>query len=73
MSKQDFIALAETIREENRFAVDNHQPAPFNEQAILCLARFCKNQNYNFMRERWVGYIAGENGPSGGAVRKGGK
>lgn len=33
------------------------------------LADFCKSQNGRFDRERWLGYIAGENGPNGGAVK----
>ena len=30
--------------------------------------QYCEAQNGNFNRERWLGYIAGENGPSGGKV-----
>lgn len=28
---------------------------------------FCMEQNNNFNRERWLGYIVGTNGPNGGA------
>lgn len=34
------------------------------------LARFCKQQNANFDRERWLDYIAGTGGPNGGKVAK---
>ena len=43
----------------------------FGSLQIAVLAQFCQSQNSNFMRERWLGYIAGINGPSGGKVDKG--
>jgi hypothetical protein len=55
MSKKDFISLADHIR-------DNM--AVFGSNCIL-------NHHPAFMRERWLGYIRGENGPSGGTVKKG--
>ena len=69
MSKKDFIALADAIREHNRIeqnamGVDAHL---FTAVHLDTLARFCKSQNFNFMRDRWLGYIAGENGKNGGA------
>ena len=33
------------------------------------LATFCQQQNPMFKRERWIGYIKGENGSNGGAVK----
>lgn len=33
------------------------------------LADFCKSQNPRFDRERWLDYIAGKCGPSGGKVK----
>lgn len=62
MSKKHFIALAEFIR-GNRFS------ARFGERELKVLADFCQSQNPRFNRERWLGYIAGLNGPSGGAVK----
>jgi len=65
MSKKDFIALANTIRE-------NSCGVPFNADQLDLLADFCKGQNPRFNRERWLGYIHGECGPNGGEVKKGG-
>ena len=31
------------------------------------LTGYCHEQNPRFNRERWIGYIKGENGPNGGA------
>jgi hypothetical protein len=60
MSKQDFIALADAVRTSSE---------PFTPAQLDTLASFCKRQNSAFMRERWVGYIQGENGPGGGSVK----
>ena len=75
MSKQDFIALADAIREHNRY-VDARSAtstptahSPFNAGHLEVLASFCKRQNSAFMPDRWTGYIAGENGPSGGTIK----
>lgn len=65
MSKKDFIALADAIK-----AHDNGNPFSrfeFTADQIRTLADFCQSQNPNFNRDRWLGYIAGTNGPSGGA------
>jgi hypothetical protein len=61
MYKKHFIELADWIRTS---------PVPFLPTHIEYLADFCKQQNSNFNRERWLGYIAGECGPNGGAVKK---
>ncbi len=60
MTKKHFIDLADTIR---------FQRDLFSDQAIEELARFCKSQNGQFNKERWIGYIKGECGPSGGSVK----
>lgn len=65
MSKKHFIALADAIREANSHYSNGDYP--FNKYAIEALAEFCAEQNENFMRERWLGYIAGTNGKNGGA------
>ena len=62
MSKKDFIALADEIRLHN---TDPVMPK-FTIGHLSSLADFCEQQNPNFNRERWLGYIAGTNGPSGG-------
>ena len=68
MSKKDFIALADTVRTFNKFYAQGSEGANhFDTQQISVLAGFCEGQNPNFDRDRWLGYIAGTNGPSGGA------
>jgi len=71
MTKKHFIALADSIREHNKvkrnvFGV-NAERMTFNTEQIDALADFCAQQNSNFNRERWLGYIAGTNGKNGGA------
>ena len=66
MSKQDFIALADAIRQHNRGAKILGTSEAFSDIQIATIADFCRSQNSSFMRERWLGYIAGENGPGGG-------
>ncbi len=61
MSKKHFIRLADYLR-NNREA--------FDFVAIARLADFCQEQNPNFNRKRWLSYIAGECGPSGGRVNR---
>ena len=68
MSKKHFIALADDIREHNRCAVNNGE-IPFTPDQIDVLARFCRMQNSQFNRERWLDYVAGECGPNGGRVK----
>lgn len=67
MSKKDFIALANEIRDHNECG--GNGTVKFSSTHINRLADFCQSQNPNFNRERWLGYIAGTNGPSGGAVK----
>ena len=50
MNKKHFIALADTIRKENRYATECGQPVPFTESTIKALALFCKSQNPAFDR-----------------------
>ncbi len=66
MTKKHFIELADMIREHNRVlgCADDR----FSPSQIDALANFCKAQNSNFNRERWLGYIAGTNGKNGGKV-----
>jgi hypothetical protein len=70
MTKKHFIALADSIRVHNTIKRDvwgkNAERMTFNDEQIDALANFCQASNSNFNRERWLGYIKGENGPSGG-------
>ena len=65
MTKQHFIALADTIRAHNDRNTD--WAKTFNMDQIEALADFCKSQNGQFKRERWIDYIKGECGPNGGS------
>jgi hypothetical protein len=67
MTKKHFIALADVIRHDN--ATLGHADHAFDSGHLEVLADFCASQNPRFDRERWLGYIAGTNGPSGGAVK----
>jgi hypothetical protein len=58
MSKRHFIALADYAREVG-----------LTEGQIRLLADLLQSENPRFNRERWLGYIAGTNGPSGGTVK----
>jgi len=76
MSKQDFIALADTMRDLHEYiGVDETTPQIKQgrydqwQRTVNALADFCQSQNSNFMRDRWLGYIAGTNGKSGGKVK----
>jgi len=81
MTKKHFIALADTIREHNRFSVPAERvtftrqqifdgPVPFTDAHLDVLASFCHAQNYRFDRERWLDYIAGRCGPGGGKIKQ---
>jgi hypothetical protein len=61
MSKKQFVALAESIREHNRLAKFNGENA-FTVDQLAALARFCAAENPRFKRERWLDYIAGRCG-----------
>ena len=72
MSKKHFIALAQVLMDTKP---QPNGPTWDYAEAILqwerirnALADFCEDQNPRFNRERWLGFIAGENGPNGGKV-----
>lgn len=77
MSKKHFIALAQKLRSLRPEVTaktggpnDLYLDGRLAQWEIMRdgLANFCQAQNPNFNRERWMGYIAGENGPSGGKL-----
>lgn len=85
MSKKDFIALGDVMKRLRPGAVTplagGHKSLShadgYNEGAerqweftLIELAAFCAEQNPRFMRERWLGYVRGENGPRGGEVKQ---
>ena len=63
MTKKHFIRLADHIRMVNKW----DPPAEhFTPKHLDVLATFCKEQNPQFNRTRWLDYIAGTCGPNGG-------
>jgi hypothetical protein len=64
MTKKHFIAIAKYIRIHNAGITE-----PFTTEQLRTLAFAFKSQNANFNTERWLAYIAGECGPSGGKVK----
>lgn len=64
MSKKNFIALADYLKDTCGYC------EPFTAAQVEHLANFCHAQNYRFNRERFIGYVKGENGPNGGSIRK---
>lgn len=69
MSKKDFIALADAIREWNDSESGTDGARPFTTAHLGVLARFCAKQSLAFKRDRWLDYIAGKCGKNGGAVK----
>ncbi len=75
MLKKHFIALADAISFYNRQSysqVPAYRKVSFTDDQLAVLADFCQSQNYNFNRERWLGYIHGDCGPCGGKPQAGG-
>lgn len=75
MTKKHFIALADAIREakpkESRYYSTAEYLSALQawEDTRDMVAQFCQRQNGQFNRGRWLSYIAGECGPSGGEVK----
>ena len=67
MSKKQFVALADSIREHNRLAKFNGEHA-FTDDQLAALARFCASVNPRFKRERWLDYIPGDAVQMGGTL-----
>lgn len=63
MTKQDFVALADAIRDGRR-RIDY-----LDRDLLAVLADFCANRNPAFKRERWLAYVRGECGPNGGQIK----
>jgi len=61
MTKKDFIAMAEYIRDTEGYC------EMFTDRQIEHLANFCHSRNPAFKESRWKGYIANLCGPNGGA------
>lgn len=66
MSKKHFIKLADSVKyifKQNDYT-ERQRIDIINE-----LASFCIMNGSNFNRSRWIDYINGECGPSGGKVK----
>ena len=62
MSKKDFIALADAIK--------NMSVGPEEKRNIADgLCSTLRASNPRFMKERFMGYVMGENGPGGGSIK----
>jgi len=62
MTKKDFIVLADTLRA-------NYRAGKVHDDVINDLLNFCKQQNQNFMCDRWLSYLRGDCGPNGGKIK----
>lgn len=65
MTKQHFIALADTLRLEIKPEIS----AEAFEVVLREMIRFCRSQNGRFDEDRFRGYIEGTCGPNGGRVK----
>lgn len=74
MSKKHFIALADALKANYPInpvsTPKDHKLAKIYqikqwEYDVSAIADVCQAQNPRFNRERWLGYIRGENGPNG--------
>lgn len=70
MTKQDFIALANALK------ITKIEGGTLDDRAVRMwietrnvIADVCARSNPRFDRNRWLAYISGEVGPSGGAVK----
>ena len=68
MTKKHFIALADHIRDATITTGGISRPL-FDRDQLDVLAHFCKEQNSQFDRERWLDYIAGKCGKNGGTIK----
>lgn len=75
MTRKDFISLADALIASKPVQHGSNEPFPSGVEAGKLhqwehmqdrLADWCAAQNPRFNRGRWLGYIAGTNGPSGG-------
>lgn len=68
MSKKHFIAFADHLK----YYLNGNPDFTKKQRELIIdiMASFCQSQNNRFLRDRWLAYIAGECGSSGGAVKK---
>ena len=66
MTKKHFIALADMFKTFQKSDLPTSGLYIKHDDVVSKVADFCAAQNPQFNRERWLGYIAGENGQNGG-------
>ena len=64
MTKRHFIALADAIRDHNKYCGEQ-----FTGRQLTTLANTFQAINPNFNRSRWLDYVAGKCGPNGGSLK----
>lgn len=77
MTKKHFIKIADMIKAQRPCSLALSEICNAEARAALvqweqmrdALADFCQAQNPNFDRQRWIDYIAGKCGPSGGKAK----
>ena len=65
MTNNEFVALADALRNHNRTADGRTE---FTPDHLLVLADFCASQDPNFNRRHWIDYIGEEDGLGGGSM-----
>ena len=73
-TKKEYIALADALRRANPINTDLADSAVAIDQYqrdVRAVADACESLNPRFNRSRWLAYLAGECGPSGGTNRYG--
>lgn len=75
MTKKHFISLADTVRRLRAAYYTQHPASELAHErnkivAVITseLADWCKDHNREFNRQRWLDYVAGDCGPSGGTT-----
>ena len=63
VTKKQFIALADAIREQNKVG------QPFTLAQLTKLGAWCQRENPRFNWDRWINYIYGKCGPNGGKIK----
>jgi hypothetical protein len=74
VTKKDYIAIAKDLISTKPQPLAFHPSKDYASalrqwelmRDVLCVT--CEQSNSRFNRKRWLGFIAGDNGPNGGSV-----
>ena len=69
MSKKHFVMLADALRAEKPASHWNPNKMTQWELDVKAIADVCARCSPNFKRDRWMDYVNGLCGPSGGALK----